>query len=105
MGNKAPGKHRSFLTKLSFKGKKMARHTAAECSLESNDKNIINKQHPEEICERRKKLFPYYKSAKRNGKRANLVCDKLYVNGNRIEVPGDTDDTDRGENIGYLHQT
>lgn len=104
MGNKAPGKHRSFLAKLSFKGKKMVRHTAAEYSFESNDKNIIHEQLPGEICERRKKLFPYYKSAKRNGKRANLVYDKLYVNGNRVEIPGDINDTDSGEKTGYLHQ-
>lgn len=44
----------------------------------------INEQFPREINERRKQLYPMYKEAKRQGKRATIIVDKLFVEGSRI---------------------
>lgn len=41
----------------------------------------VNEQFPPEIEERRKKLYPIMRLAKRDGKRVRLVKDLLYVNG------------------------
>ena len=41
----------------------------------------VNEQFPKEINDRRKELYPFYKQAKRPGKRASLVYDKLYIDG------------------------
>lgn len=41
----------------------------------------VNEQFPKEINDRRKVLYPYYKQAKRAGKRATLVYDRLYIDG------------------------
>ncbi|XP_041369922.1 uncharacterized protein LOC121383892 [Gigantopelta aegis] len=41
----------------------------------------VNEQFPKEINDRRKELYPYYKQAKRAGKRESLVYDKLYIDG------------------------
>jgi hypothetical protein len=44
----------------------------------------VNEQFPREITERRKQLYPYYKAAKRQGKRATMIVDKLFVEGSQI---------------------
>jgi hypothetical protein len=41
----------------------------------------ISEQFPREIQERRKQLLPVLHQAKRDGKRANLVVDRLYIDG------------------------
>ncbi|KAJ8317385.1 hypothetical protein KUTeg_005289 [Tegillarca granosa] len=56
----------------------------------------VNEQYPKEINDRRKELYPYLKSAKRNGKRANLVLDKLYVDGKLFDPVEDARTTHRG---------
>lgn len=51
-----------------------------------NTNIYINEQFPREIEERRKKLRPILKQAKRDGKRAVLVRDKLYINGDLFKL-------------------
>lgn len=41
----------------------------------------LNDQFPKEIQERRRKLIPIMKQHRKEGKRANLNVDKLYING------------------------
>jgi hypothetical protein len=41
----------------------------------------VNEQYPPEIEERRKKLYPIMRQAKRDGKRVRLVKDSLYIDG------------------------
>lgn len=41
----------------------------------------LNDQFPREINERRKVLYPIFKQHRQNNKRANLVVDKLYTEG------------------------
>jgi hypothetical protein len=64
----------------------------------------VNEQFPREITERRKQLYPYYKAAKRQGKRATMIVDKLFVEGSQkhpqratgletMEVSTDTQET------------
>jgi hypothetical protein len=64
----------------------------------------VNEQFPREIIERRKQLYPYYKAAKRQGQRATMIVDKLFVEGSLIhpqratgletmEVSADTQET------------
>lgn len=50
----------------------------------------LNDQFPREIQERRKKLIPIMKQLRKEGKRATLNIDKLYVNG---QLYRDTDTT------------
>ena len=38
------------------------------------------------INERRKRLYPHYKAAKRQGKRATLVADKLFIERQLIQL-------------------
>ena len=45
----------------------------------------VNEQFPREINEKRKQLYPLFKQAKHEGKRASLKIDKLYIEG--VEVP------------------
>lgn len=46
----------------------------------------INEQFPDEIEQRRRKLYPHLRQARRNRQRAALVKDKLYVEGREIGV-------------------
>ena len=41
----------------------------------------ISEQFPEEIAKERKRLYPELKKARSNGMKANLVRDKLFING------------------------
>ncbi|XP_041369643.1 uncharacterized protein LOC121383617 [Gigantopelta aegis] len=62
-----------------FKDREMVRK-AAPTKLKGKTFGV-NEQFPKEINDRRKELYPYYKQAKRAGKRASLVYDKLYIDG------------------------
>lgn len=46
--------------------------------------HFINEQYPEEICDRRRRLEPIMKAAIRDGKRAWITYDKLYINGRLV---------------------
>lgn len=55
----------------------------------------INEQYPGEIEQRRRMLYPHIRHARRNGRRANLVKDKLYVENEEIGVNANGDVVDR----------
>ncbi|KAK3095938.1 hypothetical protein FSP39_021057 [Pinctada imbricata] len=44
----------------------------------------INEQFPKDVMDRRCSLLPIFRDAKRQGKEAKLVVDKLYVSGRRV---------------------
>ena len=44
----------------------------------------ISEQYPKEISERRKQLYPIYKQARRNNRRAFLKVDRLFIDGEEI---------------------
>ncbi|KAK3720305.1 hypothetical protein QZH41_020386 [Actinostola sp. cb2023] len=45
----------------------------------------ISEDYPKEIVEIRKSLIPLMKEAKKNGQRAKLVLDKLYIDGKLVD--------------------
>jgi hypothetical protein len=47
----------------------------------------IADQFPKEIQERRKKLMPFLRDARKNGDYAVLAVDKLFINGQRFYPP------------------
>lgn len=79
IGKSAPGKTRPIVVKFSS-------HKDRE-SIRKNSKllkgtNIgISEQFPREIQERRKQLIPVMKQAQRDGKKATLSVDRLYIDG------------------------
>ncbi|KAK3095745.1 hypothetical protein FSP39_018472 [Pinctada imbricata] len=44
----------------------------------------INEQFPKDVMDTRRSLLPIFRDAKRQGKEAKLVVDKLYVSGRRV---------------------
>lgn len=98
MGKKIQGKLRPVIAKFSkFKDREIVRKQAPTVLKRTENKEFgVNEQYPKEINDRRKELYPYLKSAKRNGKRANLVLDKLYVDGKLFDPVEDARTTHRG---------
>ncbi|KAK3105797.1 hypothetical protein FSP39_005899 [Pinctada imbricata] len=103
MGRLIPGKTRPIVAKfVMYKDRERVRKSAKEKLTGSN--YGISEQFPREINDRRKALYPTYKNAKRQGKRANFVMDKLYVDGVLIQPvsvqesqPGQSDRNDAME--------
>ncbi|KAK3082855.1 hypothetical protein FSP39_007224 [Pinctada imbricata] len=97
MGRKIHGKIRPIVAKfVQFKEREVVRKSVYT-SLAGNDENKkygINEQFPRIINERRKKLYPYYKSAKRQNKRAQLVVDKLFIDGELFRLDESESDDD-----------
>lgn len=63
----------------------------------------ISEQFPKEINDRRKELWPYYKEARKNDKKAHFKRDKLFIDGRRFFKPArdqkgqrDDNENDRG---------
>jgi len=56
----------------------------------------IHQQFPNIIEQRRKKLYPVEKEAKRNGQHTVLIHDRLFINGVLYQCD---------DNMGELHQT
>lgn len=94
MGRRVHGKTRPIIAKfVQFKERELVRKSAfTKLKGEQNRNYGINEQFPREINEKRKLLYPYYKSAKRQQKRAQLIYDKLYIDG-ELFTPPPQDDT------------
>ncbi|KAK3082916.1 hypothetical protein FSP39_009009 [Pinctada imbricata] len=96
LGKRQPGKTRGMIAKfVNYKDRELVRWSAFTALRGNEDRNIgVNEQFPREINERRKRLWPHYKSAKSQDKRAHLAYDKLYVDGTlfRIEPEISADD-------------
>ena len=58
----------------------------------------IHQQFPKPIEDKRRKLYPVLKDAKRQGKHAVLVRDKLFINGSQYFV----DDTDEATHVNRI---
>ncbi|KAJ8314098.1 hypothetical protein KUTeg_008659 [Tegillarca granosa] len=91
MGRKFNSKNRPIVAKfVNFKDRENVRKAGfTKLKGENNRSFGINEQFPREINERRKKLYPYYKSARRQNKRAVLSYDKLYIDGKRFQLNED----------------
>jgi hypothetical protein len=81
--------HRKIVAKFSFhKEKEIVR---------SHSKNLkgtnyfVREQFPTEVLETRKKLYPLYKEARKNNQKANLVVNKLYIDGREVKPPNEAD--------------
>ena len=60
----------------------------------------IHEQFPKSVEDKRKKLYPVLKEAKRNGKNAVLVRDKLFINGSQYHAEESAKPT-RENRFGY----
>ena len=83
MGKKIQGKHRPIVAKFVLYKERERIRKAAPSTL-SGKPFGINEQFPKEINDRRKVLYPQYKQAKRMGKKAVMIADKLFVDGMQI---------------------
>ena len=84
MGRKISGKTRPIVAKFVLHKDRETVRRAAPQTLK-NKPFGVNEQFPREINEKRKQLYPLFKQAKHEGKRASLKIDKLYIEG--VEVP------------------
>jgi len=82
LGSFEHGKKRPIVTKFNFYGDKMKVKDAARERLRDTAFRVSD-QFPKQIQDRRKKLIPYLVQAKRNGQRASLSHDALYIDGVR----------------------
>ncbi|KAK3094845.1 hypothetical protein FSP39_006988 [Pinctada imbricata] len=96
MGKPIPGKHRPIVAKFgSFKDKEMVRKAAPR--MLKGKTYGVNEQFPREVNERRKRLIPHLKEAKRQDKKVVLKVDKLYID-NRPFVPNADPNDHRSRN-------
>ena len=80
------GKPRAIVAKfLRYQDKEYIRKSA---HLLKGTKIGIAEQFPKEIADVRKALYPVYKKAKKDGKTAVLIKDKLFINGQRYRGTG-----------------
>lgn len=83
-GQPVPGKTRSIIAKFTyFKDREVVRKQWKE--LEGTNFRVFE-QFPPEVVDKRRKLLPKLKEAKRLGKRAYLAYDKLFVDGTPVEA-------------------
>lgn len=83
IGVRRQGKHRSIVAKFSHYKEREVVRAAAPSNLKDSNYGVYE-QFPPEIARRRKLLYPILRQAKRDGKNAKLVADKLFVNGTRV---------------------
>ena len=84
LGRKISGKTRPIVAKFVLREDRETVRRAAPKTLK-NKPFGVNEQFPKEINEKRKQIYPLYKQAKNEEKRASLKIDKLYIEG--VEVP------------------
>jgi hypothetical protein len=109
-GRKGYSGPRPIVAKFSkFKDREMVRR-AAPSKLQGKYFGV-NEQFPKEINDRRKVLYPYYKQAKRAGKKTSLVYDKLYIEGTLFKkdiqnrTPEQMDTTHESQQRTYRRRT
>jgi len=64
---------------LDSDSKNIVKHSLKKANLKGTDFNV-SEQYPQEIRDRRKELIPVMIQARKDGKKAVLVRDKLYIN-------------------------
>ncbi|XP_053393662.1 uncharacterized protein LOC128555406 [Mercenaria mercenaria] len=83
-GDAKRGKSRSIVAKFTeYKEKELTRR---QWKALQGTEFSVHEQLPREIVEVRKKLLPKLKQAKKDGKRAWLSYDKLYIDGEQVKV-------------------
>ncbi|KAF7642912.1 hypothetical protein LDENG_00248440 [Lucifuga dentata] len=88
LGSPKSKKPRPIITKLEhYKHKDLIKSKARELKASNFG---INDQFPKEINDRRKILYPIMKQHRQNNKRAYMVVDKLYVDGQLYRSPSTT---------------
>ncbi|KAL4221205.1 hypothetical protein ACF0H5_019469 [Mactra antiquata] len=79
IGRIVPGKVRPIVTKLDSQSKLMIKNALKIINLKNTVYNVAD-PYPSEVKERRKELIPVMLDARRQGKKAVLVRDKLFIN-------------------------
>jgi hypothetical protein len=85
VGKPIPGKTRPIVAKLDEDSKSLIKSALKGINLRFSPYNVSD-QFPPEVKERRKELIPTMLKARREGKRAVLVRDKLIIN--NVEYKG-----------------
>ena len=83
------GKPRGIIAKFTKFKDKVAVLKAAPEKLKDKPNYSVNQQYPTEVVNRRRQLIPIMKEARRREQRANLVVDKLYIDGRLYEPQTD----------------
>ncbi|XP_062568377.1 uncharacterized protein LOC134230565 [Saccostrea cucullata] len=100
MGRKVPNKVRPIVAKfVLFKEKEMVRKAAYKLAGDENKQFGISEQFPREINEKRKKLYPYYKAAKQQERKAQLIFDKLIIDGELFTPDESDEEEENGNNL------
>ncbi|KAL4221207.1 hypothetical protein ACF0H5_019471 [Mactra antiquata] len=79
VGRSIPGKIRPIVAKLESESKSIIKNALKVINLKNTPCNVAD-QYPPEVKDRRKELIPIMVEARRLGKKAVLVRDKLYIN-------------------------
>ena len=101
MGRKNTRYNRPIVAKFNpYSGKEaVLKHTS---NLDSSKNFGVNEQYPEEIRKRRDQVYPAYKEAKREGKKAKWFKDKVLVGKQFIYAPDDSSVTETGTDIDQI---
>ena len=78
VGKFIPGKVRPIVAKLESESKSLIKQSLKHVKLQHTEYNVSD-QYPPEVKDRRKQLIPVMLDARKQGKRAVLVRDKLYI--------------------------
>ncbi|XP_062616814.1 uncharacterized protein LOC134278517 [Saccostrea cucullata] len=97
MGKRLPDKHKPIVAKFVLHKEREIVRKAAPSSLEGKGFGV-NEQFPREINERRKVVYPHYKKAKQQGKKAVMIADKLIIDSKRFFPPTGKFVADPGSN-------
>ncbi|VDI70194.1 Hypothetical predicted protein [Mytilus galloprovincialis] len=82
LGQKKAGQARPIIVRFNDSN---ARSQVRSNSYKLKNTNVgISQQYPKDVNDRRKRLVPLYKEAKLQKKKAVLINDKLYVDGERV---------------------
>lgn len=85
VGSRSVGKTRPIVAKLvRTKDKEFIKQASKIADLRSSDFRVAD-QFPQEVLARRKELIPKMVDARKNGNKAVLVRDKLYINNKLVE--------------------
>ena len=78
------GRHRQIIAKFTlFREREL--FVRKQWKSLSDSPHYVNEQFPKEVAEKRRKLLPKMKKARRDGDKALLAYDTLYVNGRAVK--------------------
>lgn len=79
IGKPTPGRIRPIVAKFDTDSKMLIKSSLKHVSFQFTEYNV-SEQYPQEVKDRRKELIPVMLQARKAGKRAVLVRDKLFIN-------------------------